>query len=140
MKNIFLTLFLLIPFFCISQKDYSNVKERAFNQLGQIEYATLKLLIPAEKKSFDNKRNAKPVSKEASLKQALTSETGSFQLFLDFGTEFKTDANMKIYKRLNSYNNIVDVLNLMGSSGWNLFYVDENEILEGKLVTYYFKK
>ena len=100
----------------------------------------MKLLIPAEKKSFDNKRNAKPVSKEASLKQALTSETGSFQLFLDFGTEFKTDANMKIYKRLNSYNNIVDVLNLMGSSGWNLFYVDENEILEGKLVTYYFKK
>ena len=72
MKNIFLTLFLLIPFFCISQKDYSYVKERAFNQLGQIEYATLKLFIPVEKKSFDNKRNAKPVSKDVSLKKALT--------------------------------------------------------------------
>ena len=47
---------------------------------------------------------------------------------------------MKVLKKISSYNNIVDVLNLLGSFGWSLTYVDESVIEEGKMITYYFKK
>ena len=93
-----------------------------------------------EKKSYDNRRSAKPEPKESSLKEAFASEIGDMRIFLDLGTNVRTDDKMKILKRINSYNNIVDVFNLMGSFGWSLVYADESKVSEGKLITYYFKR
>ena len=139
MRSVFFISLILIPFLSTSQADYSKAKERALNQLQEFEYATLKWLITSEQKNNESKRSAKP-QKDVNLKRAFGSETGDLQLFLNFGTEFKSDDNMKILKKISSYNNIVDVLNLLGSFGWSLAYVDESIIEEGKMMTYYFKK
>ena len=146
MRNVFFISLILIPFLSTSQADYKHKdrtksKERALNQSQQFEYATLKYLITSEQKNNSSKRSVKN-QKDVNLKRLFGSSNGDLKFFVNFGAEFKSESNMYVLKTINSrsYNNIVDVLNELGSFGWSLTYVDESVIEEGKMITYYFKK
>ncbi len=146
MRNVFFISLILIPFLSTSQADYkykdrAKSKERAFNQSQQFKYATLKWLITSGQKNNASKKSVKN-QKDVNLKKIFVSETSDLKFFLSFGTEFKSEENVRILKKINSrsYNNIVDVLNELGSFGWSLTYVDESVVEEGKMITYYFKK
>jgi len=146
MRIVFFISLILIPFLSISQSDYkykerTKSKDRDLTKSQQFEYATLKWLITSEQKNNASKRSVKN-QKDVNLKKVFASETSDLKFFLSFGTEFKSDENMRILKKIHSrsYNNIVDVLNELGYFGWNLTYVDESIVEEGKMITYYFKK